>query len=76
MTRNILDRQSTLIYVGDRATWNDPKNLFRQPPFSVERVPTVVRVDPLPHADQARTESVGVNAHDRVPSTYFVRAWA
>lgn len=66
VTRNILDRESTLVYVGDRATWNDPKHPFRQAPFSVERVPTVIRVDPVSTTNEARTSSTGVDAQSRV----------
>ncbi|GAA5936707.1 hypothetical protein JCM3775_000174 [Rhodotorula graminis] len=34
---------STLVHVGDRAQWKESK--FRQAPFNVTRIPTIIRVE-------------------------------
>ncbi|KAL8283242.1 hypothetical protein RQP46_006020 [Phenoliferia psychrophenolica] len=38
------DREASTIYVGNRDEWNAESNPFRQAPFNVERVPTVLRL--------------------------------
>ncbi|GAA6003107.1 uncharacterized protein JCM10292_002866 [Rhodotorula paludigena] len=37
--------KSTLVFVGSREEWRDPNNKFRQPPFKVDRIPTIIRVE-------------------------------
>lgn len=36
---------SEIIYVGDKPTWKDPKNEYRQAPWNVTGVPTVLKYD-------------------------------
>ncbi|KAM0790685.1 hypothetical protein ACM66B_004543 [Microbotryomycetes sp. NB124-2] len=43
--------ESTTIYVGSRDEWNKPDNTWRQAPFNVERVPTVLKVEPVEHVE-------------------------
>ncbi|BGP38601.1 hypothetical protein JCM10450v2_002550 [Rhodotorula kratochvilovae] len=43
--RLIPDNKSTLVFVGDRTEWRDPNNKFRQPPFSIDRIPTIIRIE-------------------------------
>ncbi|KAG9245075.1 hypothetical protein BJ878DRAFT_503142 [Calycina marina] len=37
-------RNARVIYVGDRATWKDPTNKWRQEPFYISGVPTILKV--------------------------------
>lgn len=43
---NISPLEGTVIYVGQRDEWNEPSNPWRQAPFNVERVPTILKVQP------------------------------
>ncbi|GAA6052395.1 hypothetical protein JCM3770_000221 [Rhodotorula araucariae] len=43
--RFIPDSKSTLVFVGDRDQWRDPNNRWRQAPFNVNRIPTIIRVE-------------------------------
>ncbi|GAA5884565.1 hypothetical protein JCM6882_005301 [Rhodosporidiobolus microsporus] len=38
------EKQSTLVFVGSRNEWKTPDNPFRQAPFNVSKIPTIIKV--------------------------------
>ncbi|KAM0755585.1 hypothetical protein T439DRAFT_320285 [Meredithblackwellia eburnea MCA 4105] len=40
----IPDNASSIVYVGDRETWNKPENPWKQAPFNIERIPTILKL--------------------------------
>ncbi|TNY22779.1 thioredoxin-like protein 5 [Rhodotorula diobovata] len=43
LDQHVPDKNSTLVLVGDRTQWKESK--FREPPFNVTRIPTLIRVE-------------------------------
>ncbi|POY72642.1 hypothetical protein BMF94_4470 [Rhodotorula taiwanensis] len=43
--RLIPEQNSTLVFVGDRTEWKKPENAFRQKPFNISKIPTIIRVE-------------------------------
>ncbi|BGP14563.1 hypothetical protein JCM10213_001912 [Rhodosporidiobolus nylandii] len=43
--RLVPERRSTLVFVGQRNEWKTPENPFRQAPFSISKIPTIIRVE-------------------------------
>ncbi|GAA6061894.1 hypothetical protein JCM10212_004712 [Sporobolomyces blumeae] len=42
--------QSQLVFVGERAEWKDSNSPWRQPPFNLSAIPTIVKVTASPAA--------------------------
>ncbi|GAA5869026.1 hypothetical protein JCM3774_002452 [Rhodotorula dairenensis] len=42
--RLVPEQNSTLVFVGDRTEWKKPDNAFRQKPFNISKIPTIIRV--------------------------------
>ncbi|KAK4701075.1 hypothetical protein P7C70_g5163, partial [Phenoliferia sp. Uapishka_3] len=36
--------ESSIVFVGDRETWNDPENPWRRAPFNVTKIPTILKL--------------------------------
>ncbi|GAA6013717.1 hypothetical protein JCM8202_000787 [Rhodotorula sphaerocarpa] len=42
--RLVPEKSSTLVFVGDRDEWKKPENAFRQRPFNISKIPTIIRI--------------------------------
>ncbi|PRQ73140.1 hypothetical protein AAT19DRAFT_15893 [Rhodotorula toruloides] len=43
--RLVPESRSTLVFVGDRTEWKKPDNPWRNAPFNISRIPTIIRVE-------------------------------
>jgi hypothetical protein len=69
---NISPLQGTVVYVGQREEWNETTNPWRQAPFNVERVPTILKVEPgdAPVAERVAKARHIVEADILFPATF------
>ncbi|ORY75960.1 hypothetical protein BCR35DRAFT_306015 [Leucosporidium creatinivorum] len=46
IAKSVKPQESTVVWVGSREEWNKDDNVWRQAPFNVYRVPTILKVEP------------------------------
>ncbi|SCZ89157.1 BZ3500_MvSof-1268-A1-R1_Chr1-1g00995 [Microbotryum saponariae] len=58
------EKNSTVIWVGSREEWTKPDNVWRQKPWNVQRVPTLIKIEASTSANVTGQESPSIE--DRI----------